>query len=115
VNFSRIPNFKILGVTARDEIRILTIAKALVETRPAAYHGLWMSATWVKVMFGTSSATETLTTVLRIGTKRETDSSASAATKGTAISTTSTMAVPLDVVLRMEGRMKEESRLSATT
>jgi hypothetical protein len=68
------------------EVRILTIAKALTRTQPTAYHCHLMSAANVREIFGLASAMEMLTNGSRIIIKRETNSSVSAATKGTVIS-----------------------------
>jgi hypothetical protein len=74
-----------------------------------------MSVAKVRGIVGTSSTTETLMTRQIIVTKRETNSTVSATTKGIEISTVPTMIILLDIVLRMEGTMKVELKLSAMT
>jgi hypothetical protein len=96
------------------DVRITTITKALMGTRPIVYHSHQMSVARDKEIFGMSSVIETLVTALRIVTKRETDSSVSIMMKGAMISTGPTMTSLPDVALRTKGAMKEESRLSAT-
>jgi hypothetical protein len=91
-----------------------TIVRALVGIQLAAYHILQMSVARVREqeIFRTSSVIGTLVIGSRTIAKTEIVPSTSAIMRGTMSSMTPTTTSPLDVVLRTEDIMKEESKLS---